>query len=278
MVELNLTTTEIPPGESRAVEVGGTRVAIFNVEGSFHAIENDCPHRGASLEAGDFSGTTVACPLHGWQFDVTDGKCLTQPGTAARQFTVSVEGERISLEAKPEEVTPNGNGIHRYLVRYGKLGWVAQFGSIEQFDCQHRGRVVLNTSRGIELGEMLSDSDRGIPTGEKPTGEVLRLATEDDEQTAVEMSVEPADLFADCQRLLADRGLPIEVVDFERLLDGETVVLYFLGEQVPELEAVDAALSQARPFKVRLYPMVEPPPGSGGCGSGNCGGGGCGQN
>lgn len=287
MTEMNFigNVDDIPPGSSRRFDVDDSKVAVFNIGGHFHAIADACPHRGASLASGAVVDSVVSCPLHGWQFDLETGECLSQPGSQVARYSVSVEEGRLLLERPTELPAPpeNNNGIHQYLVRYGTLGWVALFGSIERIECEHKSRVVIHTSRGIEMGEFLSSpsaegTDHGNTNGEKPTGEFLRRATAEDERLAAEMIAEPSGLFDECHRLLAERDLPIEVVEFERLLDGETTVLYFLGEQVPELEAVAAQLTEMRGSKIQFFPVIEPPPtAGGGCGSGNCGNGQCGQ-
>jgi nitrite reductase/ring-hydroxylating ferredoxin subunit len=50
---------------------------IYNVNGEYYATDNFCPHRGAPLSEGAMFGHVVECGLHGWQFDVRNGECLT---------------------------------------------------------------------------------------------------------------------------------------------------------------------------------------------------------
>jgi nitrite reductase/ring-hydroxylating ferredoxin subunit len=57
----------------------GNEVAVYNVGGEFYATDNFCPHRGARLTEGVLCGYIVECGLHGWQFDVRTGECLTVP-------------------------------------------------------------------------------------------------------------------------------------------------------------------------------------------------------
>ena len=64
-------TADVKPGQAVVVEVNGKTLAVFNVDGAFHAIDNTCVHRGGPLGEGDIHGKVVACPWHGWQFDVT---------------------------------------------------------------------------------------------------------------------------------------------------------------------------------------------------------------
>jgi 3-phenylpropionate/trans-cinnamate dioxygenase ferredoxin subunit len=74
----------------------GNELAVYNVDGEFYAIENACPHRGAPLSEGVLCGHIVECGLHGWQFDVRNGECLTVPETI-RTYEVSVEDQLIKI-------------------------------------------------------------------------------------------------------------------------------------------------------------------------------------
>jgi nitrite reductase/ring-hydroxylating ferredoxin subunit len=69
---------DLPPGRGATVELrDGSELALYNIGGEFFAIENFCPHKGAPLADGRLCGHTVECDLHGWQFDVRTGECLT---------------------------------------------------------------------------------------------------------------------------------------------------------------------------------------------------------
>ena len=72
-------TREIAPGTSRQCRVNGRRVAVFNVDGAFHACDDECPHVGLSLAAGDIEDGKVVCYGHGWGFDLTTGECDRMP-------------------------------------------------------------------------------------------------------------------------------------------------------------------------------------------------------
>ena len=92
-------TSEIAPGQAKAVDVKGAPVAIFNVGGTYYAIEDTCSHVGGPLSEGAVEGTMVTCPWHGAQFDLTSGKVLTPPAAAGvRSYKVRVEGHEIKLE------------------------------------------------------------------------------------------------------------------------------------------------------------------------------------
>lgn len=77
------TVDDLDSGEGRTVEVAGERIALFNVDGEFHAIDDICTHRGGSLGSGQLSGTEVICPMHRATFDVTTGEVTRQPALSA---------------------------------------------------------------------------------------------------------------------------------------------------------------------------------------------------
>ena len=91
-------TTDIPEGEGRVVDAGGTPVALFNVDGSFHALDNTCIHRGGPLGDGICEATTVTCPWHGWQYDVTSGECTSSPGESVDRYEVRVAGDDVQVK------------------------------------------------------------------------------------------------------------------------------------------------------------------------------------
>jgi nitrite reductase (NADH) small subunit len=90
---------EIPDGSGKTVEVGGRKIALFNAGGQFYAIDNSCRHRGGPLGEGDLMGTTVVCPWHGWEYDVTNGQSLDDPGVKVGCFAVRMDGDDILIEA-----------------------------------------------------------------------------------------------------------------------------------------------------------------------------------
>ena len=89
--------SEIPPGTGKAVEVGGKTIAVFNCEGTFYAVDNTCKHRGGPLGEGSLSGTTVTCPWHGWEYDVTSGACSMDPSIKVPKYDVKVDGDDVLI-------------------------------------------------------------------------------------------------------------------------------------------------------------------------------------
>jgi 3-phenylpropionate/trans-cinnamate dioxygenase ferredoxin subunit len=70
---------DLPPGGKLLAEVDGRAIAVFNVAGSYHAIDDVCTHDGGPLAEGELDGCEIRCPRHGARFDVTTGKALSFP-------------------------------------------------------------------------------------------------------------------------------------------------------------------------------------------------------
>ncbi|CAE6733776.1 Naphthalene 1,2-dioxygenase/salicylate 5-hydroxylase systems, ferredoxin component [Paraburkholderia domus] len=70
---------ELAPGQRKLVFVDGRSVVLFNIDGGLYAVENTCPHNGASLAGGQLEGRLLRCPAHGLRFDVTTG-CMPGKG------------------------------------------------------------------------------------------------------------------------------------------------------------------------------------------------------
>jgi nitrite reductase (NADH) small subunit len=103
-------TAEIPPGARRIVELGGHVIGVFNIHGRYAAVLNICPHEFAPVCRGRLGGTTLpsapgewlwgregeilACPWHGWEFDLLSGACLTDK-RRLRMYEVTVEDGQI---------------------------------------------------------------------------------------------------------------------------------------------------------------------------------------
>lgn len=91
---------DLNPGQVKAVTVNGAQVALCNVDGVYYAIDDNCPHRMASLAEGELSGKEITCPLHGAIFDVTTGAVLEGPaGDNLACFRVRVTGDDIEIAA-----------------------------------------------------------------------------------------------------------------------------------------------------------------------------------
>jgi nitrite reductase (NADH) small subunit len=89
---------EIPVGTIREVDVNGKALAVANVAGVFHAIDNTCLHRGGPLGDGALEGKIVTCPWHGWQYDVTTGKVSQNPAVGVACYPVEVRGADVFVD------------------------------------------------------------------------------------------------------------------------------------------------------------------------------------
>jgi 3-phenylpropionate/trans-cinnamate dioxygenase ferredoxin subunit len=88
--------SEIPPGGKKLLEVDDRAVVVFNVGGSFYAIDDVCTHDGGPLAEGELLGTEIQCPRHGARFDVRTGKALCLPAVErVTTHQVEVRGEEI---------------------------------------------------------------------------------------------------------------------------------------------------------------------------------------
>jgi len=88
--------SELPPGGKKLAEVEGRAIALFNVDGSFYAIDDVCTHDGGPLAEGDFEGTEIRCPRHGARFDVRTGRALCLPAfEPVATHAVEVRGDDV---------------------------------------------------------------------------------------------------------------------------------------------------------------------------------------
>jgi 3-phenylpropionate/trans-cinnamate dioxygenase ferredoxin subunit len=90
---------DLREGEMRAFDVHGTKIAVANVEGAFHAFDDTCTHMACSLAGGDLEETTVICPCHGSEFDVRSGAVLQGPARKPLA-TYQTRRERGNLEVE----------------------------------------------------------------------------------------------------------------------------------------------------------------------------------
>jgi len=69
---------DLPAGTCKTIDLPeGRELALYKFDGDFYATESFCPHQGARLADGILCEHMIECELHGWQFDVRTGECLT---------------------------------------------------------------------------------------------------------------------------------------------------------------------------------------------------------
>ena len=89
---------EIPPGGSKVVRLDDQEIAIFNLAGSYYALDDVCTHDGGPLAEGIIEGHVIECPRHGARFDIRTGAVLAMPATLpVPTYAVRVQGEEIQV-------------------------------------------------------------------------------------------------------------------------------------------------------------------------------------
>jgi len=92
---------DIPAGQGRAYAVEDRMIAVFFDGENYHAIDDFCPHMGASLSGGYLEGDVVTCPWHAWRFRVTDGTWCDNPRLKVDNFHVEQEGNDLFVVFDP---------------------------------------------------------------------------------------------------------------------------------------------------------------------------------
>lgn len=93
---------DIPEGQGRTYKVGDRLIAVFLHEGDYYAIDDLCPHMGASLGAGEVDERgAVTCPWHAWRFSVVDGTWCDNPRLKVAAYDVRVAGQEIQVAPAP---------------------------------------------------------------------------------------------------------------------------------------------------------------------------------
>jgi nitrite reductase/ring-hydroxylating ferredoxin subunit len=90
---------DLAPGAAIAFDVEGQRIAVFNVDGAYFAIDDTCPHAGGPLSEGTVKDCKVTCPWHEADFDLRTGAVLSPPAfEGVKCYRVVVEGNEIKVE------------------------------------------------------------------------------------------------------------------------------------------------------------------------------------
>ena len=89
--------SDLAPGCSKVVDVNGKALALFNVAGVVHAMDNTCRHRGGPLGGGMLEGDVVTCPWHMWEYNVRAGELVTNPTVKLATYDVQVKGDEIKV-------------------------------------------------------------------------------------------------------------------------------------------------------------------------------------
>ena len=89
-------------GVPMTVRIMGKPVSAFRrADGTYFAREMGCKHQGADLSTMPLQGTAVTCARHGWQFDLTTGRCLNRDAPPLREHEVAVEEDAVFVSLFP---------------------------------------------------------------------------------------------------------------------------------------------------------------------------------
>lgn len=89
---------KFPPNTSLAVQAEDIKIAVFNLNGEFHAIEDTCTHDHKTLIGGAIEGDQVICPWHGARFDIKTGEALSAPAyDPVATFETRVESGMVQV-------------------------------------------------------------------------------------------------------------------------------------------------------------------------------------
>jgi nitrite reductase/ring-hydroxylating ferredoxin subunit len=98
LAENELRMEDLQPGQARRVMVGGEPVAVYNVNGSYHATQDTCTHAGGPLSEGELKGNQIVCPWHASCFDVTNGQVECGPAKLPlRTYRVEADGSVLRV-------------------------------------------------------------------------------------------------------------------------------------------------------------------------------------
>ena len=85
---------DVKEGEGQTALVNDKLIALFLHQGRYYAIDDCCPHMGASLSGGHVENGIVTCPWHAWRFRISDGTWADNPRIKIGSYPVRVvEGE-----------------------------------------------------------------------------------------------------------------------------------------------------------------------------------------
>ena len=97
---------ELGPGQRKLAFINGRGIVLFNIDGTIHAIDNACPHQGASVANGHLDGCLLSCPAHGLRFDLRTGCMPGAGGLSLTTFTVRVIDEKLFVSLQDAAAGP----------------------------------------------------------------------------------------------------------------------------------------------------------------------------
>ena len=93
---------QLARGGRTVVCIEGRSIALFNVEDALFAIDDSCPHAGASLAGGQVEGCIVQCPAHGLRFNLQTGSMQPKTGLTVQTYPIARHDERLVITLPAE--------------------------------------------------------------------------------------------------------------------------------------------------------------------------------
>lgn len=143
----------------------------------------------------------------------------------------------------------------RYVVRYGTMRFLGEFGVRGPEEYKRGQQVVVRSHRGTEWGEVLSEANertREYLGKEDPSGKILRISSQEDEKTQTEGWQREQEAYLEGQTQVADMGLSMQLVDVERLFGGDRIIFYFLSESRVDFRELVKRLAQSLNSRIEM--------------------------
>lgn len=145
--------------------------------------------------------------------------------------------------------------MHTHFVRVGVLGHVGRFSPVDAVVYPRGARVICRTSRGLEVGEVLSTSQSNGAA--QADGELLRGMTVEDELLWDRIERKRDAAFEACRQLLDEHGVTEVLMDVEHLFDGQSIYFYFLGDPPENMDELSLDLAESYEAKVQFRKFTE---------------------
>jgi len=167
----------------------------------------------------------------------------------------------------------------QYVVAFGKSGGLGCFTVVAPFELARGDKVVVQSPRGAELGEVLGPATlrQARLIGAQASGDILRRATHDDQSAVSRLQQQAEELFAAARAAAERLALPLQILDVEVLLDGQHVLVQFVGGGDLEVSKLAEALKVHAELQIRFENLAGPSPSQteehshGGCDKPDCG-------
>ncbi|HEV3118501.1 MAG TPA: regulatory iron-sulfur-containing complex subunit RicT [Gemmataceae bacterium] len=140
----------------------------------------------------------------------------------------------------------------KYIVRHGTMRFLGEYEAVGDAVYDRADAVVLRSERGMEIGEVMCEANpRAVELITEPTrGQIVRLLAAADEAQLEKLRSKEQQEMDTCARIIAERQLPMELVDVEHVFGGERIVFYFLAEK--RVDFRDLVKDLAREYKTRI--------------------------